>query len=86
MDPESRKLFGWRFTSNPIRYFSMRKKGRVAADRRGVFVIGVLGVLLTAKKAGILGSIRGDLDRLRQTSFHVSSRLYREILVRAGEL
>ena len=62
------------------------ENGRVAADRRGVFVIGVLGVLLTAKKAGILGSIRGDLDRLRQTSFHVSSRLYREILVRAGEL
>ena len=61
------------------------ENGRAAADRRGLFVIGVLGVLITAKKAGILGSIRCDLDRLRETSFHVSSRLYREILVRAGE-
>jgi hypothetical protein len=59
---------------------------RVAARRHGLNVIGVCGILLTAKKLGMLPTIAGDLDRLVATSFRISPRLYSELLVRAGEL
>ena len=59
---------------------------RTAAKRRGLLVVGVVGVLLAAKNVGVIAEITGDLNRLVATTFRISSRLYRDTLVRAGEL
>lgn len=59
---------------------------RATAKARGLKVIGVLGVLLSAKQQGLISSIRHEVEGLKSVSFHVSPRLTREVLARAGEL
>jgi predicted nucleic acid-binding protein len=45
--------------------------GRREAERRGLPVIGTIGVLREAAAEGLL-DLRTAIDRLRQTSFHIS--------------
>jgi len=49
-------------------------------------VIGTLGTLIAAKRAGLLKSIRPELDGLRATSFFLSPQLYNTLLQAAGEI
>ena len=49
-------------------------------------MIGTLGTLVAAKRAGFLKSIRPELDALRATSFFLSPQLYDELLRAAGEI
>ena len=49
-------------------------------------MIGTLGTLIAAKRAGLLESIRPALDGLRATSFFLSEQLYDELLRAAGEI
>jgi predicted nucleic acid-binding protein len=51
----------------------------------GVFVTGVLGLLLLSKKVGLLNSIRDEVDRLVAGGFHISPSLCRSVISRAGE-
>jgi predicted nucleic acid-binding protein len=51
----------------------------------GLCMVGTLGLLLMAKEAGLTSAVKPALDELRQTDFRMSSRLYREVLVKAGE-
>ena len=48
-------------------------------------MIGTLGTLVSAKRTGLLKSIRPELDGLRATSFFLSPQLYDELLRVAGE-
>jgi uncharacterized protein len=59
---------------------------RRSAEASGLNVIGTLGTLVTAKRAGLLNSIRPELDALVRTSFFLSPRLYDELLHAAGEI
>jgi uncharacterized protein len=60
--------------------------GRREANQRGLSIIGLLGVLLVAKRRGIVVAIRPLIDDLMvQAGFRVSGQLYTEILVTAGE-
>ena len=59
---------------------------RRAAQANGLNVIGTLGTLVTAKRAGLLKSIRPELDGLRATSFFLSRQLYDDLLHAAGEI
>ena len=43
-------------------------------------MIGTLGALLTAKRTGLLKSIRPELDALLRTSFFLNPKLYDELL------
>ncbi len=62
------------------------REGRHAAQRMGLRVVGVIGVLLEAKANGLLGALRPPLDNLRQTAgFYVSEPLYQHALTLAGE-
>lgn len=62
------------------------RDARVAAERAGLRVTGVLGVLLRAKKEGQIQSLRPELDLLRtRARFFVSPDLERTILHKAGE-
>jgi predicted nucleic acid-binding protein len=63
------------------------KKGRETARRYHVRVTGLLGVLLQAKRKGMLKEIRSVLDEMVvKANFRVSKELYEQIVVSAGEI
>ncbi len=62
------------------------KEGRHAARRLGLKVTGVGGILLEAKAAKLIFSVRPYLDALRWTAgFYLSEAVYQHLLVLAGE-
>lgn len=63
------------------------RDGRAAARDLGLQPIGVLGILLRAKKTGTLQiSIRDAMTRLREEAgFFIHARLFQQILEEAGE-
>lgn len=58
---------------------------RRIAQAAALNVIGTLGVLLAAKRVGLISSVRPELDNLVRTSFFLSSQLRDELLRAAGE-
>ena len=61
------------------------RPARRLAEAAGLNVIGTLGLLLEAKRAGHIRTIRAELDRLLGTSFFLSEKLYDELLRMTGE-
>jgi uncharacterized protein len=62
------------------------QEGRHAATRLGLRPLGVLGILLEAKKLGAIEEIRPFLDALRhRAGFFLGEQLYRQVLEQAGE-
>lgn len=62
------------------------QEGRHAANRLGLHCLGVLGILLQAKRLRKVTEIRPHLDALRQQAgFYLGDRLYRDLLEQAGE-
>ncbi len=62
------------------------RDGRAAAERAGLHVTGLLGVLLRAKKEGEVESVRQELEALRtRAHFFVSPSLSVRVLETAGE-
>ena len=59
-----------------------RRKARLI----GLRMTGTLGILLMAKEVGLIPAVRPVLDELRRTEFRISSKVYREILAKAGEV
>ncbi|MBI5473994.1 MAG: DUF3368 domain-containing protein [Ignavibacteriae bacterium] len=63
------------------------KRGRATARSYQIRVTGLLGVLLQAKRKGILSEIKSTLDEMRlKANFRVSDKMYEQILSVAGEL
>lgn len=62
------------------------REGRHAAQRLGLRTLGVVGILLGAKKRGFVETIRPQTDALRQTAgFYLSETLYQYALSFAKE-
>ncbi|WP_437610286.1 DUF3368 domain-containing protein [Sorangium sp. So ce834] len=61
------------------------RKGRAVARARGLRIQGTLGLLVEARRAGVLGSLRAVLDDLANTGFRVSAPLMAEALRQVGE-
>jgi uncharacterized protein len=62
------------------------KDGRVAALREDVPIIGVVGILVTAKQKGLLDSVRSLLDALdQQAGFRLSRSVRGTALRSVGE-
>lgn len=59
--------------------------GRLEARRRGLRVVGTLGVLLAAKRRGLLSRIRPVIVAMREAGMYVSDDLVREVLASASE-
>ena len=55
------------------------RRGREEAEKLGIRVIGTLGVIVAAHETGLL-ALAETIDRLRQTTFHVSPKLLAAIL------
>ena len=60
-------------------------EGRREARRLGLRVTGVLGLLVAAKRSGLLPAIRPEVDTLRTSGFRISEGLYKELLASCGE-
>ena len=60
-------------------------KARLAAEMLGLRTVGTLGLLLLAKRRGLIEAVRPLLDRLRAEKFYISDRLYENVLQEAGE-
>jgi predicted nucleic acid-binding protein len=61
------------------------RPARRLAEAAGLNVIGTLGLLMEAKRAGHIRTIRVELDKLLETSFFLSQQLYDQVLRIAGE-
>ncbi len=60
--------------------------GRTEAQRLGLSIVGILGVLLLAKQRQLITDVRPVMDALiNQANFRIRSRLYEDVLRRAGE-
>ena len=60
--------------------------GRRAAQYLGLQVMGIVGLLVQAKKLGLLDRVRPHLDNLRkQAGFYLSQPVYEHALQLAGE-
>lgn len=60
--------------------------GRQSAIDLGLQIIGVVGILLTAKHQGLILAVKPVMDALRiQASFRISSQLYEDVLNVADE-
>jgi predicted nucleic acid-binding protein len=60
--------------------------GRARAKAMGVQPVGVLGVLLRAKREGYLSSVESALSSLRrEAGFFIAEDLFQAVLVEAGE-
>ena len=47
--------------------------------------MGIMGMLLMAKKRGIIKEIRPDIELLRRNGYRISDKLFEETLKKAGE-
>ena len=58
---------------------------RRVADRQRIPVIGTLGLLINAKRAGLVASVKEQIDRLQAKRFRVSPLTRTAVLKLAGE-
>ena len=62
-------------------------KGRRVAEREGIPIIGLMGVLLQAKRDGLIDSVRPLIERLQtEADFRLSAAFKEATLKRANEL
>ncbi|RLD77322.1 MAG: DUF3368 domain-containing protein [Bacteroidetes bacterium] len=61
------------------------QKGRRIATANGLHPIGTIGVLIQAKKMGLIKNIKSHLDKLIQNNIYISNRLYTYSLKLVGE-
>jgi predicted nucleic acid-binding protein len=61
------------------------KAARRLAAAIGLPVSGTLGILLEAKRSGLVAAVRPLIDALRPLPFHISGSLYEAVLRKAGE-
>ena len=60
-------------------------QARRLAEELGLAVVGTLGILLRARRAGLILSVRPLLDALIAEGFRIDADLYQEVLNLAGE-
>ncbi|NOX61772.1 MAG: DUF3368 domain-containing protein [Chloroflexi bacterium] len=61
------------------------RAARNKAGLVGLAVTGTVGVLLLARKVGVIDSIQGDLDQLIESNFRISRELYDRLVGSEGK-
>ncbi len=61
------------------------RPARRLAQALHIPIIGTLGILLTAKRKGLLTEVKPFLDALLDYEFHIAEHLYKQVLGDAGE-
>jgi predicted nucleic acid-binding protein len=62
------------------------RKGRKFAQQLGIVIIGTIGLIVDAKLAGIIPSIKPIISKIRSTNFRITEQLETLILKKAGEI
>lgn len=71
---------------NATRLIIDERLGRQAAANQGLNITGIFGVLIAAKKQGLISVVKPVMDNLiSQANFRVSSQLYTDVLIAANE-
>ena len=60
-------------------------KGRKFAQQLGLTIIGTIGIIVDAKLAGIISSVKPLLAKIKSTNFRITEQLEILILNKAGE-
>ena len=60
-------------------------KARKIAENLGLEITGTIGVLIIAKKRGIIHSIKPFLEKIRATNFRLSEAIEKQALIEADE-
>lgn len=60
-------------------------KARKFANQLGLTIIGTIGIIVDAKLAGILTSVKPILFKIKETNFRISEQLEKLIITKAGE-
>ena len=60
-------------------------KARKLADKLKIDYTGTFGIILRAKKTGIIESVKPVLDKIRNTNFRFSEKVFDLIIKEAGE-
>jgi predicted nucleic acid-binding protein len=60
-------------------------RARKVAENLGLAITGTIGVIIIAKKRGIIGSIKPYLEKLRLMNFHLSEEIEKQALKEAEE-
>lgn len=61
------------------------RRGRAVARNRGIPVVGTGGLLVTAKRKGVINSVTAELGQLLENGYRLAPTLVEEILRLAGE-
>ncbi len=61
------------------------KQARNIAKRMNLKVIGTVGILINAKKSGIIQAVRPIIEDLERNNFYISEHLKKEALKIANE-
>jgi predicted nucleic acid-binding protein len=78
LDPGERDAIALALELRAERLIIDERRGRLAAQKRGIRVIGTLGVLKIASGLG-LPDLRAVLDRLRSTDFYMTDKILLEL-------
>ena len=60
-------------------------KGRKFANQIGLTITGTLGVIVNAKLAGVIPSVKPIIAKIKQTNFRISNKIETIILAKAQE-
>ncbi len=85
LDPGEREAIALALELGAGRLLLDDRAGRRLARALGLRIAGTAGLLLTAKRAGLLPEVRSDLEALRASGFRLSAGVVEAILVEAGE-
>lgn len=61
-------------------------KGRMIADSYGLKIVGILGVLIQAKKNGIIPFVKPHIDKFVDIGFRLNKKLINRVLTSLEEL
>lgn len=61
-------------------------EGRKLTQQLGLNITGTIGIIVDAKDAGIITSVKPILEKIKQTNFRIPSNLEAIILAKAGEI
>lgn len=61
------------------------KIGRKLAERYGLKIIGILGILIQAKKEGIIDKVKPYIDNLKRIGFWINPKLVKRVLTGLNE-
>lgn len=85
IDPGEASAIALAIESEPSLIVLDDAKGRKIARKLNLNYTGTLGILLKAKRSGIIPALRPLLEKIQLTNFRYSNEVFQEILFLAGE-